>query len=158
MLVFVFSAAFIAYAPKYMGMLNEFSADLSAAILDTGTKVLSVEKDEKDSVVLIRDSLFAMQIEKPWLLLQYGTTDKEAIGVDRVERLLSVSPSLHESYNHRSSTTVRNGVIYIFVKHHHFYICALIDWNHGVITDTVFNILISACHQFFNIYDAGTGK
>lgn len=94
-LVFVFSAAFIAYAPKYMGMLNEFSADLSAAILDTGTKVLSVEKDEKDSVVLIRDSLFAMQIEKPWLLLQYGTTDKEAIGVDRVERLLSVSPSLN---------------------------------------------------------------
>lgn len=54
--------------------------------------------------------------------------------------------------------TIRNGVIYIFVKHHHFYICALIDWNHGVITDTVFNILISACHQFFNIYDAGTGK
>lgn len=94
-LVFVFSAAFIAYAPKYMGMLNEFSADLSAAILDTGTKVLSVEKDEKDSVVLIRDSLFAMQIGKPWLLLQYGTTDKEAIGVDRVERLLSVSPSLN---------------------------------------------------------------
>ena len=94
-LVFVFSAAFIAYAPKYMGMLNEFSADLSAAILDTGTKVLSVEKDEKVSVVLIRDSLFAMQIEKPWLLLQYGTTDKEAIGVDRVERLLSVSPSLN---------------------------------------------------------------
>lgn len=94
-LVFVFSAAFIAYAPKYMGMLNEFSADLSAAILDIGTKVLSVEKDEKDSVVLIRDSLFAMQIEKPWLLLQYGTTDKEAIGVDRVERLLSVSPSLN---------------------------------------------------------------
>ena len=94
-LVFVFSAAFIAYAPKYMGMLNEFSADLSAAILDTGTKILSVEKDEKDSVVLIRDSLFAMQIEKPWLLLQYGTTDKEAIGVDRVERLLSVSPSLN---------------------------------------------------------------
>ena len=94
-LVFVFSAAFIAYAPKYMGMLNEFSADLSAAILDTGIKVLSVEKDEKDSVVLIRDSLFAMQIEKPWLLLQYGTTDKEAIGVDRVERLLSVSPSLN---------------------------------------------------------------
>lgn len=94
-LVFVFSAAFIAYAPKYMGMLNEFSADLSAAILDTGTKVLSVEKDEKDSVVLIRDSLFAMQIEKPWLLLQYGTTDKETIGVDRVERLLSVSPSLN---------------------------------------------------------------
>lgn len=94
-LVFVFSAAFIAYAPKYMGMLNEFSADLSAAILDTGTKVLSVEKDEKDSVVLIRDSLFAMQIEKPWLLLQYGTTDKEAIGVDRVEKLLSVSPSLN---------------------------------------------------------------
>lgn len=94
-LVFVFSAAFIAYAPEYMKMLNEFSSDLSTEILNAGTSILNTESDEEDSVVLIRDSLFVMQIEKPWLLLQYGTTDKESIGEERVEKLLSVSPSLN---------------------------------------------------------------
>ena len=46
----------------------------------------------KDSVDLIRDSLFAIQVEKPWLLLQFGNSDTEEIGTDRVEALVSVSP------------------------------------------------------------------
>ena len=47
----------------------------------------------KDSVDLIRDSLFAIQVEKPWLLLQFGNSDTEEIGADRVEALVSASPS-----------------------------------------------------------------
>ena len=47
----------------------------------------------KDSVALIRDSLFAIQVEKPWLLLQFGNSDTEEIGTDRVEALVSASPS-----------------------------------------------------------------
>ena len=98
-LVFTCSAAFIAYAPDYMTMLNEFSSDLSTEVLDVGTDILSPgskkskEESKKESVYLIRDSLFAMQVENPWLLLQYGTTDKEEIGEERIEKLLSVSPS-----------------------------------------------------------------
>ena len=46
-----------------------------------------------DSVDLIRDSLFAIQVEKPWLLLQFGNSDTEEIGTDRVEALVSASPS-----------------------------------------------------------------
>ncbi len=41
---------------------------------------------------LIRDSLFSIQVKQPWLLLQYGNSDMESIGADRVERLLSTSP------------------------------------------------------------------
>ena len=91
--VFVLSAAFIAYAPDYIGKINEFSADISNASLTLGTKIVlpNSESQGKDSVDLIRDSLFSIQVKQPWLLLQYGNSDVENIGADRVERLLSTS-------------------------------------------------------------------
>ena len=93
--VFVLSAAFIAYAPDYIGKINEFSADISNASLTLGTKIVlpNSESQGKDSVDLIRDSLFSIQVKQPWLLLQYGNSDVESIGADRVERLLSTSPN-----------------------------------------------------------------
>ena len=51
------------------------------------------ENQGKDSVDLIRDSLFSIQVKQPWLLLQYGNSDVESIGTDRVESLLSTSPN-----------------------------------------------------------------
>ncbi|HGC9174714.1 TPA: CD3337/EF1877 family mobilome membrane protein, partial [Streptococcus agalactiae] len=45
-----------------------------------------------DSVDMIRDSLFSVQVKQPWLLLQYGSTDIETLGEDRVEKLLATSP------------------------------------------------------------------
>ena len=92
--VFVLSAAFIAYAPDYIGKINEFSADISNASLTLGTKIVlpNSESQGKDSVDLIRDSLFSIQVKQPWLLLQYGNSDVESLGADRVERLLSTSP------------------------------------------------------------------
>ena len=93
--VFVLSAAFIAYAPDYIGKINEFSADISNASLTLGTKIVLPNSGSqgKDSVDLIRDSLFSIQVKQPWLLLQYGNSDMESIGADRVERLLSTSPN-----------------------------------------------------------------
>ena len=41
---------------------------------------------------MIRDSLFSIQVEQPWLLLQFGNSNIEEIGTDRVEALVSVSP------------------------------------------------------------------
>lgn len=92
--VFVLSASFIAYAPDYIGKINEFSADISNASLTLGTKIVlpNSESQGKDSVDLIRDSLFSIQVKQPWLLLQYGNSDVESIGADRVESLLSTSP------------------------------------------------------------------
>ena len=93
--VFVLSSAFIAYAPDYIGKINEFSADISNASLTLGTKIVlpNSESQGKDSVDLIRDSLFSIQVKQPWLLLQYGNSDVESIGADRVESLLSTSPN-----------------------------------------------------------------
>ena len=93
--VFIVSASFIAYAPNYIQKINDFSSDISTASLDLGTKIMLPDSESKgkDSVDLIRDSLFAIQVEKPWLLLQFGNSDTEEIGADRVEALVSASPS-----------------------------------------------------------------
>ena len=92
--VFMLSASFIAYAPDYIKKINEFSSDISTASLDLGTKIMLPNSDSegKDSVDLIRDSLFSIQVEQPWLLLQFGNSNAEEIGTDRVEALVSASP------------------------------------------------------------------
>ena len=96
--VFVLSASFIAYAPDYIKKINEFSSDISTASLDLGTKIMLPNSDSegKDSVDLIRDSLFSIQVEQPWLLLQFGNSNAEEIGTDRVEALVSASPEDEE--------------------------------------------------------------
>jgi len=94
LVVFVLSASFIAYAPDYIKKINEFSSDISTASLDLGTKIMLPNSDSegKDSVDLIRDSLFSIQVEQPWLLLQFGNSNAEEIGADRVVALVSASP------------------------------------------------------------------
>ena len=93
--VFIVSASFIAYAPDYIKKINDFSSDISTASLDLGTKIMLTDSDSegKDSVDLIRDSLFSIQVQQPWLLLQFGNSDIEEIGADRVEALVSASLS-----------------------------------------------------------------
>ena len=96
--VFVLSASFIAYAPDYIKKINEFSSDISTASLDLGTKIMLPNSDSegKDSVDLIRDSLFSIQVEQPWLLLQFGNSNAEEIGTNRVEALVSASPEVED--------------------------------------------------------------
>lgn len=92
--VFLLSASFIAYAPDYVSKVNDFSKDISTASLDVGTKIVLPNSNSKgkDSVDMIRDSLFSVQVKQPWLLLQFGSTDVDALGADRVEKLLATSP------------------------------------------------------------------
>ncbi|WP_420814767.1 CD3337/EF1877 family mobilome membrane protein [Oceanobacillus profundus] len=94
LVVFILSASFIAYAPTYIAKINDFSADISQASLDLGTKILMPNSTSqgKDSVDLIRNNLFSIQVEQPWMLLQFGDSDKETIGEERVETLVSINP------------------------------------------------------------------
>ncbi|HCT9167082.1 TPA: FUSC family protein [Enterococcus faecalis] len=93
--VFLLSASFIAYAPSYIKKINDFSTDISSAALSLGTKIVVPDATAKgkDSVDLIRDSLFAIQVQQPWLLLQFNDSNKEKIGVKRVDKLLAVDPN-----------------------------------------------------------------
>ncbi|HLQ96665.1 MAG TPA: YtxH domain-containing protein [Pseudogracilibacillus sp.] len=94
LVVFILSASFIAYAPTYITKINDFSADISEASLDLGTKIVMPNSDSrgKDSVDMIRNNLFSIQVEQPWLLLQFDDSDKETIGEDRVDNIVSISP------------------------------------------------------------------
>ena len=96
--VFILSASFIAYAPSYIAKINDFSSDISQASLDLGSRIILPNSDSKreDSVDMIRDTLFSVQVEQPWLLLQFDNSDKEEIGVERVENLVSVSPDTNK--------------------------------------------------------------
>ena len=101
LVVFILSASFIAYAPNYISKINDFSADISSSALSLGTKIVLPDSNSKgkDSVDLIRDSLFSIQVKQPWLLLQYGESDIETLGSDRVESLLSASPDTDDREN-----------------------------------------------------------
>lgn len=92
--IFIFGAAFIAYAPEMVRNLNEFSTDVSTGALQIGTELVipGAETGEGDSVDRIRDQLFNVQVYQPWLILQFGTADINTIGAERVNNLLSVSP------------------------------------------------------------------
>ncbi len=93
--VFLLSASFIAYAPSYIKKINDFSTDISSAALSLGTKIVVPDAitQGEDSVDLIRDSLFAIQVQQSWLLLQFNDSNKEKIGVKRVDKLLAVDPN-----------------------------------------------------------------
>ncbi|WP_100489219.1 CD3337/EF1877 family mobilome membrane protein [Sporolactobacillus pectinivorans] len=94
LVVFLLSASFIAYAPDYISKINSFSADVSKASLSLGTKMIMPHSASQgqDSAVLIRNNLFSIQVQQPWLLLQYGNSDIAKIGPKRVEKLLSTDP------------------------------------------------------------------
>ena len=94
LLVFLLSAGFIVYAPDYIKNINEFSSDVSGAVLDLGAQLVMSEDDgsEGGAVDRVRNLLFNIQVYKPWLLLQFGTTDEAAIGTERIEKILSLNP------------------------------------------------------------------
>lgn len=94
--IFAVTVGLIAYAPDYVASVNDFSADISKAALKVGTGFLmpgqTAPTEIDDSVELVRDNLFTIQVYQPWLILQYGTSDIHAIGDARVENLLSKNP------------------------------------------------------------------
>lgn len=92
--IFILSASFIAYSTSYISKINEFSSDISNAALAVGSKMTTSgdTTGEKNSVDLIRDSLFEIQVKQPWMILQYGDSDSKTVGKERVEKLESTSP------------------------------------------------------------------
>ncbi|EOZ5987586.1 CD3337/EF1877 family mobilome membrane protein [Enterococcus faecium] len=99
--VFLLSSGFIAFAPSYIQQINEFSADISQASLDLGSQIILPHSDSqgKDSVDSIRDTLFSVQVEQPWLLLQFDNSNKEELGESRVKALLEASPDTNNGKN-----------------------------------------------------------
>lgn len=107
-MIFLLSGSFIAFAPTYITKINEFSSDVSEAALTLGTKIVgpNSEIEGKESVDLIRDSLFSIQVQQPWLLLQFADSNIEEIGEDRVNKILSVSPDKNKGKDREEAVKV----------------------------------------------------
>ena len=91
--VFVVSVGLIAYAPSAITGVNEFSSDISNGIVDVSAKILAPDTaGENTGVSAIRDCLFGIQVKQPWLIMQFGDSDVENVGEERVNSLLGTSP------------------------------------------------------------------
>lgn len=91
--VFVVSFCLIAYAPSAIKGVNEFSSDISNGVINASAKILAPDAaNTSTGVATIRDCLFGIQVKQPWLLMQFGDTDVDAIGEERVNDLLGTSP------------------------------------------------------------------
>lgn len=89
----VMGMGIIAYAPSYVGMVNDFQKGLNKEVLTISNSLTVDGSGGDDSTANIRDSLFNIMIYNPYLLLQYGTTDVSEIGEERINSLLELSPS-----------------------------------------------------------------
>ena len=95
--VFIASFCLIAYAPSAIKGLNEFSSDISNGVINASAKILAPDATNTSTgVATIRDCLFGIQVKQPWLLMQFGDTDVETIGEERVNDLLGTSPKTNK--------------------------------------------------------------
>lgn len=87
LVILFLSMGFIAYSGTYLSKITTFSKDFNTEILTIGTKLAlgemqgpqpnsKAKEPEKSETTLIRDSLFDIQIKKPWQILQFGSTEK----------------------------------------------------------------------------------
>lgn len=93
--IFVLGMGVIAYAEDYLVMINDFQKDFNQEVLDIGA-MLMYGGDGGRGTEGIEDNLFSVLVGTPYLFLQYGTTDAEVIGQERIGRLLSLPPLTEE--------------------------------------------------------------
>ncbi|HJD45826.1 MAG TPA: hypothetical protein H9909_03180 [Candidatus Mediterraneibacter norfolkensis] len=95
-LVFILGMGAVAYSGSYLNMINDFQRGLNQEIMDISAQIVN---DGDSSVSQMRDNLFIVMVKTPYLLFQYGTSNIDEIGEDRVEELLSAEPGSEERAN-----------------------------------------------------------
>lgn len=81
------------FADKYLIKLNDFSKEVSSSMLTIGNNIISSGDETVDNAIVvsgIRDRLFQIQIQKPYLLLQYGTSNVKEINESDPNRVSSI--------------------------------------------------------------------
>jgi hypothetical protein len=99
--IFVCALGFFANADKVLTLINDASADLQNSILSSASSIVSpgLSYSQGEGIAAIRNQMHDILVERPYLLMQYGTSsrsDIEAKGEGRVHNLLSVNPYSEE--------------------------------------------------------------
>lgn len=94
LIVFVFSLGFFSNAGKILGGLNDWSSDLQSDILAVSSSIVNPGSSysEEEGIATIRNQMFDLMVKKPYMLMQYGTTE---VDESRVDDLLSVDPLMN---------------------------------------------------------------
>ncbi len=89
--IFVFALGFFSNAPTILKGINDWSSDLQSDVLAVSASVVnpgaSYSRDE--GIATIRNQMFDLMVKKPYMLMQYGSTEVEE---GRVNDLLSIDP------------------------------------------------------------------
>lgn len=91
MIIFVFALGFFSNAPTILKGINDWSSDLQSDVLAVSASVVNpgASYTKEEGIATIRNQMFDLMVKKPYMLMQYGTTDIEE---RRVNDLLAVDP------------------------------------------------------------------
>ena len=95
LVVGVLGVGMVAYSGSYLTQINTFQQEFNQEVLAI-SDTLTVG-DTNSGTSGIRDSLFSIMVYQPYLLLQYGTTDIEEIGQERIDNLLNATKEEREN-------------------------------------------------------------
>lgn len=93
LIIFIFSLGFFSNAGKFLGGVNEWSSDLQSDILGVSASIVNpgASYTAEEGIATIRNQMFDLMVKKPYMLMQYGTTE---VDEGRVNDLLAVDPIL----------------------------------------------------------------
>lgn len=80
--------------------MNNISNDVQSVVITSANSLLNKDKNiQKTSNDLLRDMYFQQTVEKPYLLMNYGTFDKQKIGQERLDKFLTLDASSDDYEN-----------------------------------------------------------
>uniref|UniRef100_UPI0035B515A7 CD3337/EF1877 family mobilome membrane protein n=1 Tax=Peribacillus tepidiphilus TaxID=2652445 RepID=UPI0035B515A7 len=87
--IFVFSLGFFSNAPTILKGVNDWSSDLQSNILAVSASVVNPGSSytKEEGIATIRNQMFDLMVKKPYMLMQYGTTE---VDESRVKTVLSI--------------------------------------------------------------------
>ncbi|MGX1195938.1 CD3337/EF1877 family mobilome membrane protein [Metabacillus sp. SLBN-84] len=89
--IFIFALGFFSNAPSILKGINDWSSDLQSDVLAVSASVVNpgASYSKEEGIATVRNQMFDLMVKKPYLLMQYGTTQIEE---DRVNDMLSLDP------------------------------------------------------------------
>lgn len=90
-IIFVFALGFFSNASTILKGVNDWSSKLQSDILAVSASIVNPGSSysKEEGIASIRNQMFDLMVKKPYLLMQYGTTQ---VKEKRVNSLLSIDP------------------------------------------------------------------
>ena len=87
-IIFVLGMGFVAYSGSYLHMVNDFQKEFNEEIMEISSQI-TLGGSGGDMVDQMRENTFVIMVKNPYLMFNYGTSDVEAIGEERINELLA---------------------------------------------------------------------